>query len=164
MALRFEVTNHAWKADFEIAHITGLLSYCLVPFLNGGITFWMPRFDFSKFLDYSKRHRITFVVSAPPIYLLIAKSPLVTDQFQTLRWALSGAAPMGKEVQDAANAKLGTGKTFVNQSWGSTETTGSVTLMPWGEHDTSGSVSRLLPNVELRYVSQSNRLLQLPCD
>lgn len=64
--------------------------------------------------------------------------PMVTDQFDTLEIAISGAAPLGKELQYAASSKLGKGKTFISQTWGLSETTGSVTVMPWGEKDESG--------------------------
>jgi len=56
--------------------------------------------------------------------------PTVTDQFDTLEIAISGAAPLGKELQHAASAKLGKGDTFISQTWGLSETTGSVTVMP----------------------------------
>ena len=76
--------------------------------------------------------------------------PIVTDQFDTLERAISGAAPLGKELQYAASQKLGKGKTFISQTWGLSETTGSVTAMPGGENDDTGSVSKLLPNTSVR--------------
>jgi 4-coumarate--CoA ligase len=111
----------------------------------------MPKFDWQGFLDYNKKYKITFFFSVPPIYLLIAKSPAVKDQFDALEAAISGAAPLGKELQIAASAKLGKGKTFISQTWGLSETTGSVTAMPWNQQDDTGSVSPVLPNMSLRY-------------
>lgn len=58
--------------------------------------------------------------------------PQVTDQFDTLEHAISGAAPLGKELQHSASLKLGRGKTFISQTWGLSETTGSATIMPVG--------------------------------
>lgn len=110
----------------------------------------MPKFDFVKFLEYNKKFRITFFFTVPPIYLLIAKTPTVTDQFDALEVAISGAAPLGKELQKAASAKLGKGNCFIAQTWGLSETTGSVTAMPWGEKDDTGSVSPILPNMTFR--------------
>ena len=81
-------------------------------------------FDFPKFLEYNKKYRITSFFSVPPIYLLIAKSPLVTDQFDSLESAVTGAAPMGKDLQLAAQRKLGKGKAYLTQTWGLSETTG----------------------------------------
>jgi long-subunit acyl-CoA synthetase (AMP-forming) len=71
--------------------------------------------------------------------------------------AVSGAAPLGKELQHAASSKLGKGKTFISQTWGLSETTGSSTIMPWGERDETGSVSPLLPNMSLRLVDDDGK-------
>lgn len=119
------------------------------PSIAGGPVYWMPKFDFTKFLEYNKKFEISFFFTVPPIYLLIAKSPLVTDQFRHLKHAISGAAPMGAELQALAEKKLGCS---ISQTWGLSETTGSVTGMPWDEDDQTGSVSPLLPNVRMRVV------------
>ena len=110
----------------------------------------MPKFDFAKFLEYNKKFRITFFFTVPPIYLLIAKMPIVTDQFDALEVAISGAAPLGKELQEAASKKLGKGKCPISQTWGLSETTGSATVMPWDQTDDTGSVSPILPNMSFR--------------
>ena len=130
-------------AHLPVAHIAGMQGYFVNPVYMGGTTYWMPKFEFPKFLEHSRRRRITTFFSVPPIYLLIAKSPAVTDQFDTLRIAFTGAAPMKKSLQDEAARKLGKGKVFIAQTWGLSETTGSVTLLNFQEKDDSGSVSRI---------------------
>jgi acyl-coenzyme A synthetase/AMP-(fatty) acid ligase len=115
----------------------------------------MPKFDFSQFLSYNARYRITFFFTVPPIYLLIAKSPLVTNQFASLEIAISGAAPLGKDLQYAASQKLGNEECFIDQTWGLSETTGSTTIMPTGMHDDTGSVAMLLPNMQARLVDDN---------
>lgn len=137
-------------AHLPAAHIAGVQGYFINPFYMGGPVYWMPKFDFPLFLKYNKVFKITIFFTVPPIYLLIAKMPIVTDQFDSLEIAISGAAPLGKELQHAASAKLGKGKAFISQTWGLSETTRSVTAMPWGEHDDTGSVSKLLPNTSIR--------------
>lgn len=114
----------------------------------------MSTFDFPKFLEYNKKFRITTFFTVPPIYLLIAKSPLVTDQFRTLVHAITGAAPMGPELIAIAEQKLGCG---ISQVWGLSETTGSATGMPWDQHDKTGSISPLLPNMRLRIVDDDEK-------
>lgn len=137
-------------AHLPVGHIAGLQGYLVNPFYAGGLVYWMPKFDFQQFMDNMKKFRITMLFSVPAIYLLIAKSPAVTDHFDTLMLAQSGAAPLGKEVQRAASMKLGKGKTFISQTWGLSETTGSVSSNLWGPKDETGSVGILLPNVSLR--------------
>jgi 4-coumarate--CoA ligase len=140
-------------AHLPAAHIAGCQGYFVNPAVAGGPTYWMPKFDFPKFLEYNKTFRITTFFTVPPIYLLIAKSPLVTDQFKTLVHAITGAAPMGAELMAQAEAKL---SAPISQTWGLSETTGSVTAMPWDEHDVTGSVSPLLPNVRMRIVDDDD--------
>ncbi|KAF2762492.1 acetyl-CoA synthetase-like protein [Pseudovirgaria hyperparasitica] len=144
-------------AHLPIAHIAGIQGYFINPFYMNGTTYWMSKFSFPEFLEYNKKYRITFFFTVPPIYLLIAKSPLVKDHFDTLEHAVSGAAPLGKELQYAASAKLGKGKTFVSQTWGLSETTGSITAMPYGLNDDTGSVSSLVPNCYARVVDETEK-------
>ena len=110
----------------------------------------MPKFNFEEFLAYNRHFKITYFFTVPATYLLIAKSCLVTDQFATLVHAVSGAAPLGADLAAQAEMKLGCN---ISQTWGLSETTGSVTIMPWAERDSTGSVSRLMPNTRLRIVN-----------
>ncbi|KAL4895007.1 hypothetical protein BDV59DRAFT_191999 [Aspergillus ambiguus] len=141
-------------AHLPTAHIAGCQGYFINPGVVGGTVYWMERFDFNKFLEHCKQLEITFFFSVPPIYLLISLSPLVTDQFKSMRRAYSGAAPMGADLQQKAQKKLGC---LINQTWGLSETTGSTTGMPWDEEELSGSVSRLLPNMRLRIVDDDGK-------
>ena len=60
---------------------------------------------------------------------------------------------MGKELQRAACGKLGgkvPGGTFISQTWGLSETTGSFTVLPRDRRDDTGSVSMVIPGHEIR--------------
>ena len=146
------VFEYRTLAHLPIAHIAGLQGYLINPFYCGGLVYWMPRFDFQQFLDYNKKYRITMLFSVPAIYLLIAKSSVVTDQFDSLKIAQSGAAPLGPETQKTASTKLGKSKTYISQTWGLSETTGSASSNIWGPKDETGSVGLLIPNLSFRYV------------
>ena len=141
-------------AHLPVAHIAGCQGYFVNPAVAGGPVYWKPKFDFPKFLEYNKKFRITFFFSVPPIYLLIAKSPLVTDQFESLVHGISGAAPMGKELQQLAAQKLGCN---VSQTWGLSETTGSFTAQPWDVNDETGSIAPMLPNTSMRIVDDDDQ-------
>ncbi|TVY38185.1 putative acyl-coenzyme A synthetase, partial [Lachnellula subtilissima] len=144
-------------AHLPAAHIAGVQGYFINPFYMGGPVYWMPKFDFARFLEYNKKFRITFFFTVPPIYLLIAKMSIVTDQFDALEVAVSGAAPLGKELQKAASKKLGKGKCPISQTWGLSETTGSATVMPWDQTDDTGSVSPIMPNMSFRFVDDDGK-------
>lgn len=137
-------------ACLPTAHIAGLVAYFLYSFWLGGQVYWLPKFDFDEFLAYHRKFELTFVFAVPPIYLAIAKSQLVTNQLDSLRVALCAAAPLGKDLQQLASAKLGKGKTHIKNIWGISETTGAITDQPWGEDDDTGSVGKIVPNMSLR--------------
>ena len=68
----------------------------------------MPRFEQKLVLDLIQRERITILHAAPPVALLLAKSPLVEGRdFSNVRYILSGAAPLGREVVELVYKRLG---------------------------------------------------------
>lgn len=144
-------------AHVPAAHIAGVQCYFVNAPYRGGTTYWMPKFDFAKFLEYTKKHKITFFFSVPPIWLAIARHPAVTDQLDTVEAATSGAAPLGAQTQLGAEAKLGKGRAKLTQVWGLTETTGAITTMEPGEGEYTGSVSPLIANHEARIVDDEGR-------
>lgn len=144
-------------AHVPAAHIAGVQSYFVNVTYRGGTAYWMARFDFAKFLEYMQKYKITFFFSVPPIYLAIAKHPGVTNQLDTVEGAASGAAPLGAELQAAAEAKLGKGKAKLTQVWGLSETCGAITAMDAGEGEYTGSVSPLVANHEARLVDDNGK-------
>ncbi|TGJ81063.1 hypothetical protein E0Z10_g7704 [Xylaria hypoxylon] len=109
-------------AHLPAAHIAGVQSYLVNNCYLGGTCYWMQRFDFPKFCEYAKKYKVTTMFTVPPIYLLIANSPSVKDHFNTWDDAVSGAAPMGQDLQLAAGRKIGNGATSLRQTWGLSET------------------------------------------
>ena len=145
-----ELKPYRTLAHLPISHIAGLFGYLVAPFYSGGSVVWMRKYEWSQLLRYVKEYEITAFYTVPSIYLRISKSPDVKDHFKSIDAASTGAAPMDGDLQTAANSKLGQGETFIGQTWGLSETTGAVTMMPRGESDVSGSISPILPNVEIR--------------
>ncbi|KAK2792205.1 hypothetical protein FQN51_001864 [Onygenales sp. PD_10] len=147
-----ELPQFRTLAHLPISHIAGLFGYLVGPFYSGGLVVWMGKYEWKKMLRLIKEYEITSFYTVPSIYLRIAKSPDVTDHFKWLANANTGAAPMDGELQTSASKKLGTGNTVIGQTWGLSETTGAVTMMPKGVDDYTGCIGHVLPNVELRMV------------
>ncbi|KAK2753856.1 hypothetical protein FQN55_000220 [Onygenales sp. PD_40] len=147
-----ELPQFRTLAHLPISHIAGLFGYLVGPFYSGGLVVWMGKYEWKKMLRLIKEYEITSFYTVPSIYLRIAKSPDVTDHFKWLANANTGAAPMDGELQTSASRKLGTGNTVIGQTWGLSETTGAVTMMPKGVDDYTGCIGHVLPNVELRMV------------
>ncbi|KAJ4132357.1 hypothetical protein NW754_015172 [Fusarium falciforme] len=136
-------------AHLPTAHIGGMQAYLIQPPLHNGTVFWMQKFDFTQFIAFNQAFKITYMFSVPPIYHLIASSPAVTNQFQSLSHAVSGAAPLAPETADHATKKLGC---EISQTWGLSEAAGSVTNGAWSDPDRSGSIQDLVPNIKVRIV------------
>ncbi|KAI1275666.1 acetyl-CoA synthetase-like protein [Xylaria sp. FL0933] len=156
-------TNPGYKyislAHLPAAHIAGVQSYLVNNCYLGGTCYWMRRFDFPKFCEYAKKYKITNMFTVPPIFLLIAKSPLVKDHFDTWTGALSGAAPMGHDLQLETGRKLGKGATLVRQVWGLSETTGTFTVTPpdLAHVVPAGSVGSLVASCYARIVDDDEK-------
>lgn len=141
-----------------VAHIAGVQGYLVNSTYMGGTLYWMPRFDFIKFCEYAKKYKVTAGFSVPPIFLLISKSPLVTDQFDTWVDAVAGAAPMGEDLQTEVSKKLGRGTTKLRQTWGLSETTGSITAVPVDRTDLApGTVGSLVASHSARIIDEEGK-------
>ncbi|KAK4502782.1 hypothetical protein PRZ48_006208 [Zasmidium cellare] len=147
-------------AHLPMAHIAGIQQFSINPFYMGGTAYWMPKYDFDKFIEYSRRYKTTYQLTVPPIWLQVAKSSKVTNHFDSLEIACSGAAPMGLELVKEISNKLGQGKIFMTQTWGTTETDGSITATDWDIRDETGSVGGILPNVKLRIIDDDDKDVQ----
>lgn len=129
--------------------------YALMVILNlnlrcGTTTVTMPRFDLEQFLGILSKHRVTFAHLVPPIVLALAKHPLVDKyDLSSLRWLLSGAAPLGADLAEACARRLGC---IVVQGYGLTETSPVTHLNPPDQPNRPGTVGRLAPNTDCKIV------------
>jgi len=145
-------------AHLPAAHIAGVQGYLVNNTYMGGTCYWMPKFDFVKFLDYVQRYKVTSMFTVPPIFLLISKMPIVKNQLDTWTDAMSGAAPMGNDLQIEAGKKIGKG-IHLRQTWGLSETTGSFISTPYSHLDKApaGSVGALVDNCYVRMVDDDDK-------
>jgi acyl-CoA synthetase (AMP-forming)/AMP-acid ligase II len=111
----------------------------------------MPRFDLEQFLGLIQEHRLTFAHLVPPIVLALAKHPLV-DRYDlsSLHTVLSGAAPLGAELERACSERIGVA---VIQGYGMTEASPVTHVRPLDDTTHPGSIGPTLPSTESRIVS-----------
>lgn len=132
---------------FHIYGQTVLLHHCL---RWGAKVVTMPRFDLELYLGLWQEHRATVAWIAPPMALALARHPMV-DQYDlsSLRWLVSGAAPLDAELQLDLARRLGC---VVMQAYGLTET--SPATHAWGptQKVTTGTIGPLIPSTEARLV------------
>ena len=133
-------------------HIYGF-NVIMTSALRGGATLvTLPRFGLAPFLRMVQDHKVTQVMLVPPIVLALATAPEVDDyDLSSVRYAMSGAAPLDTEVAERAEKRLGC---RIRQGYGMTEASPGTHVVPQGEAAAipSGSIGRLLPNTECRLV------------
>src|SRR6202012_2852718 len=127
----------------------------IAPVYAGATVIWMRRYLWDDLLKYFKQYPITSFYTVPSIWLRISKSAEITDHLKHLEGVSTGAAPMDGELMKGVNRKVADGKqTLIGQTWGLSETTGAVTMMPKDDSDDTGCIGRILPGVELRMVDE----------
>jgi acyl-CoA synthetase (AMP-forming)/AMP-acid ligase II len=132
-------------------HIFGLQVLLNNTLRNGITCVTMPRFDFELFLRFIQDYRITHLYLVPPIALALAKQALVDHyDLSSLRYILSGAAPLDAAIQQAVAARL---HVPVVQGYGMTETSLAIALVPPASASVkAGAAGVLIPNLEAKVV------------
>jgi acyl-CoA synthetase (AMP-forming)/AMP-acid ligase II len=131
-------------------HIFALMVILNLNLRNGATTVTLPRFELQQFLETLSKHRVTFAHVVPPIVLALSKQPLV-DQYDlsSLRWILSGAAPLGADLAESCATRL---HCRVIQGYGLTETSPTTHVNPPDERNRPGMVGLAVPNTECKIV------------
>ena len=107
-------------------HIYGLVFFGLGLFRRGITTVLMPRFNFQSMIDAIEKYKINNIPAVPPVILGLVKSDGGSD-FSSLRRVGSGAAPLGKDVEEAFREKFPWVE--LRPGYGLTESTGAATWM-----------------------------------
>ena len=132
-------------------HIYGMTVIMNIAIRVGATIVTMPRFDLEEFLTLLQDHKVTRAYLVPPIILALAKHPIVEKyDLSNLEVIMSGAAPLGQDLQDAAQGRVGC---VVMQGYGLTETSPVTHMNPDEEgKGRPGSIGFLIPNTEAKYV------------
>ncbi|KAH8170100.1 AMP-binding enzyme domain-containing protein [Sarocladium implicatum] len=122
-----------WLGLVPFYHIFGLMTICLPAICTGSTVYTMSTFKLVPMLDAIRRRRITFLHIAPPIGVMLAKSPLVEryaergingkNGFSSVCGAMSGGAPLGHDIITQVYKRLGF---RIKMAYGLTEVTGAT--------------------------------------
>lgn len=137
-------------AALPFFHIYGMQVLMNLYLSQGGRLVTLPRFDLELALKALSRERAEKFFVAPPIVLVLAKHPMV-DKFDlsALNFVLSGAAPLGGDLAEAASRRLGA---EVTQGYGMTEASPVTHFTPPGKNR-PGTVGPLAPMTEARIIN-----------
>jgi acyl-CoA synthetase (AMP-forming)/AMP-acid ligase II len=132
-------------------HIYGLTVVLCGVLRKGGCVLTMPQFDLAEYLRLTAQYGAKRAYLVPPIALALARNPIV-DQYDLsrLKFVTSGAAPMGRQLEDDCAARIGC---MVKQGYGMTEASPVTHFTPEDPaFARSGSCGLLVPNTECRVV------------
>lgn len=129
-------------------HIYGMVVVMSLALCNGATVVTMPRFDLEQFLSIMQKYGVTFAPVAPPIMVALAKHPLVEQyDLSKLRLLISGAAPLGADVEAAVTQRLGC---MVTQGYGMTEASPVIHFRPMMDGAAkAGSIGIVAPSTEV---------------
>lgn len=132
-------------------HIAGMVCVLHLSLYMGGTLILLPRFDLESFLRTIQDYQVQVAPLVPPIVVTLAKHPIVDSyDLSSLELILSGAAPLGADVQHACAERL---KVSVIQGYGMTEAAGIThTSIEAAHKNKSGTVGPCAPNIECKVV------------
>lgn len=133
-------------------HIYGLNGGLGEVAYHGATGLLVERFDPVETLSEIRRHGVTTVLGAPPMFVAWSMLPDVGEAFQTVRLAISGAAPLPPAVHRTMLEATGH---HVFEGYGLTETAPVLTTTLTSEVPKPGSIGRPIPGVELRLLDDA---------
>ncbi|KAH8601829.1 4-coumarate-CoA ligase-like protein [Bisporella sp. PMI_857] len=147
-----------WLCFLPLYHAMGQTIFIAGGPKRGIPVYIMKKFDFVGVLEAVQRYKITSLVMVPPIVVALAKSPLTKKyDLSSITEIGSGAAPLGGEVIEEAEALWPEGDRKLKQGWGMTEATCS--LLGWDPREKclSNSVGELNANCHARIVDADGK-------
>lgn len=128
-------------------HIFGMTVNMNLGLCNGSTLVIVNGFEPRQFLKLIQQHQISIAYLVPPIILFLAENPLVNNfDISSLKYILSGAAPLGQEQVQAVRKRI---NCPVYQGYGLTETCPATHWTPdLSATVKQGSVGVLVPNTE----------------
>ncbi|KAL5767499.1 hypothetical protein ACOSQ2_014282 [Xanthoceras sorbifolium] len=136
-------------------HIYSLNSVLLCSLRAGAGVLLMQKFEIGSLLELIQRHKVSVAAVVPPLVVALAKNPMVANfDLSSIRMVLSGAAPLGKELEEALRSRVP--QAILGQGYGMTEA-GPVLSMCLGfakePYPTkSGSCGTVVRNAELKVI------------
>lgn len=123
-------------AFLPLFHIYGMSIIADYALRHGATVVTLPRFHPATVLTAIEAHRVTALHMAPPTVHFFAGLAPGAPELASVRFAMSGAAPLGPGLQARAELSLGC---RIGQGYGLTEASPGLTFVP---DDLPGSVPR----------------------
>ncbi|KAI0706142.1 amp dependent CoA ligase [Cytidiella melzeri] len=154
---RYEVGDVA-HGVLPFFHVFGLVVVLHSQLWFGSTIVVVPKFTFEGFLASIQRYRIKHLQIVPPMVVLLVKHPLTkTYDLSSVRWLMSGAAPLSAELTMQLTKILP--QCSIGQGYGMTETFTTISCSKNEDHVAApGSAGVLIPGIVARVVKPDGSL------
>ncbi|PZT92912.1 MAG: dicarboxylate--CoA ligase PimA [Sphingomonas sp.] len=128
--------------------------------VTGGEIVMLPRFDAGQVLAAIARTRATALPGVPTMYRALLDHPrLPQTNFSSLRFCISGGAPMPPELKERFEAA--TRATLV-EGYGLSESSGVVSCNPYAGPQQAGSIGQPIAHTRVRLVDKEDATRAAP--
>ena len=139
-------------AVLPLFHVFAMTVVMNMSIIRGMKIHVMQQFDMREMLELIRRERPSYLAAVPTIYTAIANYDKISDyDFSSLKFCLSGGAPMPAEVKSSFEKK--TGAKLVAEGYGLTEFAPVVTCNPITPKARAGSIGLPLPLTTVEIIS-----------
>ncbi|WP_066810483.1 long-chain-fatty-acid--CoA ligase [Sphingomonas asaccharolytica] len=121
---------------------------------NGGMIVLLPRFDGAQVLAAIERTKATALPGVPTMYQALLDHPkLPTADLSSLKYCISGGAPLAAEVKAKFEAATGA---RVIEGYGLSESSGVVSCNPYEADGKLGTIGQPIPATEVRLANKED--------
>ncbi|MED6196663.1 4-coumarate--CoA ligase 1 [Stylosanthes scabra] len=135
-------------------HIYALNSILLCGIRAGAVVLIVQKFEITTLMELIEKYRVTVASLVPPIVLAVVKSGDAHKyDLSSIRGVISGAAPMGMELQEAVKARLP--HATLGQGYGMTEAGPLAISLAFAKEPfkvKSGACGSVVRNAEMKIV------------
>ncbi|MEA2902484.1 MAG: long-chain acyl-CoA synthetase [Actinomycetota bacterium] len=125
----------------------------------GGSLVLVPRFNAPGVLQLMSHHRVTFLGGVPTMFMALLEAAPADCDLPSLRWCVSGGAPMPASVMAEFEARFGV---TLLEGYGLSETSPAVSFTVPDRPRTPGSIGYPLPGVDVRLVDDGGHVVTAP--
>ncbi|MBO3139462.1 long-chain fatty acid--CoA ligase, partial [Dermatophilus congolensis] len=143
--------NDTMLGSLPLFHAFGQTVCLNVVLATGAHTILQPQFNPRQALNLITEHAITCITAVPSMYNALAfvhNHPNHTYNLTTIKWGISGGAPLAPELHDRLTHTLGFP---IIEGYGLSETS-PVVLLNQGTHNRPGSVGTPLPGITINII------------
>lgn len=139
-------------AVLPLFHVFAMTVVMNMSIKKGMTLFIMPAFSVGELLDLVKREKPAYLAAVPAMYIALANYDRISEHdFSTLKFCLSGGAPLPAEVKRLFETR--TKAKLVAEGYGLTEFSPVATCNPLTEKAKAGSIGLPLPGTLLEIIS-----------